>query len=82
VWVRTPDAPVPPAPTVVEVRSTSVALRWPVLLLASTRQPAAAYVVEMASSDTSDVRDGALRGVASRSCSFSACGLVACGTCS
>ncbi len=55
-WVPTEASPTPPAPTVVEVRSTSVALRWPVVYLTAQRQPAAAYVVEMASGAVSDVR--------------------------
>jgi hypothetical protein len=58
VWVPLEGPPTPPAPTVVEVRSTSVALRWPVVFLTAQRMPAAAYVVEMASGSVSDVRGG------------------------
>ena len=73
VWMPTPDVATPPAPTVVEVRSNSVALSWPVLYVNSQFQAAAAYVVEMASGSVSDVRALAW-GVLGAAADFAWCG--------
>lgn len=55
VWTPPAGPQLPPAPTVVQVRSTSIALSWPPVYLTAGLQAAAGYVVEMVSGADSDV---------------------------
>jgi hypothetical protein len=61
LWVPPPKADPPPSPTVVEIRSSSVALSWPILYLNGAYQSAAGYIVEMAVGPISDVSLSLLR---------------------